>query len=151
MPRLSVRGCHRSQKAVHRQNPFIRSPCHRIAPTTAVTAVGTGGNAARSRFLCAHATKQCKKLHTYIHRRDGTTADIIHNADRARECEKDDSVCVLLSVNDDNFKLTDVARVNLTAKCELINYQRSELLEDCHNKKEGVSPQTVFWESGVCA
>ena len=62
------------------------SPCHRIAPMTAVTAVGTGGNAARSRFLCTHATKQGKELRTSTHRRDGMTEDIIRNADGAREC-----------------------------------------------------------------
>ena len=41
--------------------------------------------------------------------------------------------------------------VNLAAKYGVINYQLSELLVDCHNKKEGVSPQTVFWEGRVCA
>ena len=39
--------------------------------------------------------------------------------------------------------------VNLATKYGLINYQRSELPVDCHNRKEGVSPQTVFWEGRV--
>ena len=55
---------------------------------TAVTAVGTGGNAARSQFLCAHTTKQGKELHMSTHRRDGMTEDIIRNADGLGNADK---------------------------------------------------------------